>query len=175
MISLKRSNVDLFHVLFGNILALDNAALWLLAGIGTLSLLLMACLYRPLVIECVDASFLRRCGRASSIAHYGFLFLMVINLVAGFHALGTLMAIGIMILPAAAARFWVKTLDNILVVSVAISFAGCYAGLLLSFFFDLPAGPAIVLSLGFVYMVSLFIGIHGGLLEKHYPKRHLTG
>lgn len=175
VISLKRSNVDLFHLLFGNILALDNAALWLLAGIGSISLLLMALLYRPLVIECVDPSFLRRSGNASSIAHFGFLFLMVINLVAGFHALGTLMAIGIMILPAAAARFWEKTLDGILITSVLMSFAGCYTGLLLSFHADLPAGPAIVISLGIVYIVSLLIGLNGGLLEKYYSRRHLTG
>ena len=174
VISLKRSNVDLFHVLFGNILALDNAALWLLASIATISMLFMAFLYRPLVIECVDPSFLRRSGRASSVAHYGFLFLMVINLVGGFHALGTLMAIGIMILPAAAARFWAKTLDGILTISVLVSIAGCYAGLLLSFYFDLPAGPAIVLSLGVVYMTSIFIGFNGGLLEKYYSGRHLT-
>ena len=175
VISLKRSNVDLFHVLFGNILALDNAALWLLASIATISMLFMAFLYRPLVIECVDPSFLRRSGRASSVAHYGFLFLMVINLVGGFHALGTLMAIGIMILPSAAARFWAKTLDGILTISVLVSIAGCYAGLLLSFYFDLPAGPAIVLSLGVVYMTSIFIGFNGGLLEKYYSGRHLTG
>ena len=175
MLSHKGSNVDLFHVLFGNILALDNAALWLLASIGSVSLLVLAFLYRPLVIECVDPWFLRRSGRASSIAHYGFLFLMVINLVAGFHALGTLMAIGIMILPAAAARFWAKTLDAILLIAVLISAAGCYAGLLLSFYFDLPAGPAIVLALGAVYTASIFVGSKGGLLERHWPKGHLTG
>ncbi|MFT5083835.1 MAG: zinc/manganese transport system permease protein [Lentisphaeria bacterium] len=175
VISLKRSNVDLFHVLFGNILALDNAALWLLSSIGTISLLLMALVYRPLVIECVDPSFLLRSGKASSIAHFGFLFLMVINLVAGFHALGTLMAIGIMILPAAAARFWIKTLDGILMIAMIIGFSGCYIGLLLSFYFDLPAGPAIILSLGAIYITSLFIGLNGGLLKKYYPRRHLTG
>jgi len=175
VISLKRSNIDLFHVLFGNILALDNAALWLLASIGSISLLFLAFLYRPLVIECVDPSLLRRSGNASSIAHYGFLFLMVINLVAGFHALGTLMAIGIMILPAAAARFWTKTLDSILIISMLMSFVGCYTGLLLSFYFDLPTGPAIILSLGIVYITSLLAGLNGGLLGKCYTKRHLTG
>ena len=175
VISLKHSNVDLFHVLFGNILALDNAALWLLAIIATISLLLMAFLYRPLVIECVDPLFLRRSGSASSIAHYGFLFLMVINLVAGFHALGTLMAVGIMILPAAAARFWVKSMDYILISALIISFCGCYAGLLLSFYLDLPTGPAIVLSLGLVYLCSLVMGFNGGLIEKYFVKRHLTG
>jgi len=175
VISIKRSNVDLFHVLFGNILALDRTALYLLASIGTFSLTAMACLYRPLVIECVDSSFFKHSSSASNIAHYGFLFLMVVNLVAGFHALGTLMAIGMMILPAAVARLWSKTIDNILISAISISLVCCYLGLLLSFHFDLPAGPAIILSLGGVYVMSVFIGINGGLLHKLYPKRHLAG
>ena len=174
VISIKQSNVDLFHVLFGNILALDNTALYLLASISSISLLLMALLYRPLVIECVDPSFFRHSGHASAAAHYGFLFLMVINLVSGFHALGTLMAIGIMILPAAAARFWVQSIDQILVAALLISAAGCYIGLLLSFYLDLPSGPAIIISLGIVYIFSILLGTHGGLINQLIPKRHLT-
>lgn len=173
ILSLKHSNLDLFHVLFGNILALDNAALLLLASICSISLILLAFLYRPLVIECVDPSFLRRSGIASALANYGFLVLMVVNLVAGFHALGTLMAIGIMILPAAAARFWVKTLDYTLIVSVLFSFTGCYIGLLSSYYFDLPAGPAIVLSVGTIYIISLLIGLEGGYVKKSISSRHL--
>lgn len=175
VISVKQSNVDLFHVLFGNILALDSTALWLLASISSISLLMMAILYRALVIECVDPSFLRRSGHASAIAHYGFLFLMVINLVAGFHALGTLMAIGILILPSAAARFWKKSLDSIIITALLIGFAGCYGGLLTSFYFDLPSGPAIIISLGAVYIVSVLVGTNGGLMNKHIPTRHFAG
>ena len=175
LISLKQSNVDLMHVLFGNILALDDAALRLIASISMISLVLIALLYRPLVIECVDPSFLRRSGKASSFAHFGFLFLMVISLVAGFHALGTLMAIGVMILPAATARFWVKKLDGIILSAILLSFAGCYIGLLISFYFDCPAGPAIVLSLGMFYIISIFLGMNGGLLKKSFPKPHFTG
>lgn len=175
ILSLKQSNVDLFHVLFGNILAMDNAALLLLANICSISLLLFALLYRPLVIECVDPFFLRNTRYLSAIAHYGFLFLMVINLVAGFHALGTLMSIGMMILPAAAARFWAKTLDGILITSVSLSFVGCYLGLLASYYFDLPAGPAIVLSVGALYITSLCVGLEGGYLSKLRTQRHLTG
>lgn len=175
ILSLKHSNVDLFHVLFGNILALDNAALYLLAGICSISLFILAILYRALVIDCVDPQFLRRYGPASGVAHYGFLFLMVINLVAGFHALGTLMAIGMMILPAAAARFWMKTLDGMLLVAVLISLAGCVTGLLISFYVDLPAGPAIVLSVGVFYIASIFFGAHGGFLSKVFANQHLTG
>ena len=173
VISIKKSNVDLFHVLFGNILALDDTALYLLATISCVSLVLMELFYRPLVIECVDPSFFRHAGHASALAHYGFLFLMVINLVSGFHALGTLMAIGVMILPAAAARFWVQTIDQVLVAALLISIGGCYFGLLLSFHLDLPSGPAIIISLGTVYVFSIVLGTHGGLLNRLVPKRHL--
>ena len=165
IISLKHSNLDLFHVLFGNILALDDNALWLLAINASISLVLLALIFRPLVIECVDPTYLRRSSRASSLAHYGFLFLMVINLVSGFHALGTLMAIGIMILPAAAARFWVGSLDALILLSLLIGLLGCYLGLTLSFYLDLPAGPAIVLSLGIVYLGSVAVGIRDGLVQ----------
>ena len=90
-------------------------------------------------------------------------------------ALGTLMAIGIMILPAASARFWATTLNAILMVAMGLSAWGCYCGLLLSYHCDLPASPAIVLTLGLFYLVSLLIGSHGSLLQQRRPKHHLTG
>jgi zinc/manganese transport system permease protein len=174
VISVKQSNVDLFHVLFGNILAMDRSMLWLLATISSISLITLAVLYRPLVIESVDHSFLSRTGKASEAAHYGFLFLMVLNLVAGFHALGTLMAIGVMVLPAVAARFWARTLDSMLITALLISLVSCYLGLMLSFYFDLPTGPSIVISMGLAYLASLIMGTNGGLLSN-YPLQHRTG
>lgn len=175
IISVKKSNVDLFHVLFGNVLALDRDMLILLAVICTISILLLAFLYRALVIECVDPNYLKCISRFSALAHFGFLFLMVINLVAGFHALGTLMAIGLMVLPAAAARFWVESIERILFVATLIGLVGCYSGLLLSFYWDLPSGPSIVLSLGFIYLASLALGKKGGYLSHIFPGKHYTG
>ena len=175
ILSVKHSNLDMFHVLFGNILALDNETILLLASICSVSLIAFSLIYRPLVIECVDPLFLRRSGFASALSHYGFLGLMVINLVAGFHALGTLMAIGIMVLPAAAARFWVKTLDMTLIVSVLFGFIGCYVGLLTSYHFDLPTGPSIILSIGVLYLVSLVVGREGSYRKKISSRRHLEG
>ena len=175
ILSVKHSNLDMFHVLFGNILALDNETILLLASICSVSLIAFSLIYRPLVIECVDPLFLRRSGFASALSHYGFLGLMVINLVAGFHALGTLMAIGIMVLPAAAARFWVNTLDMTLIVSITFGFIGCYVGLLTSYYFDLPTGPSIVLSIGVLYLVSLLVGREGSYRKRISSRRHLEG
>lgn len=171
IVSLRGKNLDLLHVLFGSVLALDDASLQLIVAIATLTLFALAVLLRPLVLECCDPAFLRSISRWSPVAHYGFLMLVVLNLVSGFHALGTLMAVGIMILPAAAARLWTQRLHALLALASLFAFCCCLAGLLLSFHADVPAGPAIVLVCGLVYFVSL-IAAPGGLLAGRLPIRH---
>ena len=155
LVSLKSRNIDLLHVLFGSVLSLDRDALLLIAGIATASLFGLAALYRPLVIECADPDYLRQAGGPGALVHLGFLLLAVLNLVAGFHALGTLMAVGIMVLPAASARLLCERLDSMLALAVGNALAGSIGGLLLSYHLDVPAGPAVVLSLGLIYVVVL--------------------
>jgi zinc/manganese transport system permease protein len=166
LVSLKGSNVDLLHILFGTVLALDDPALLLIGAISAVSLLWLAIAYRPLVVECVDPLFLRLSGRASAVTHLSFLAIVVLNLVGGFQALGTLLAVGIMLLPAVIARFWATTLPGLLPVSVLASLVSSYAGLLLSYHAELPSGPAIVLTAGVLYLVSILIGRNGGLIWR---------
>lgn len=173
IVSVRGNSVDLLHVLFGTVLALDDAALLLLGGITATTLTVLTLLYRPLVMECLDPGFLRQVGRWSPVAHYGFLGLLVINLVAGFHALGTLMAVGIMVLPAATARFWVRRLGPLLLLATALALSASLTGLLLSYHADLPTSPMIVLSLGAAYLFSLFVGPHGALRHQRTGSSHL--
>lgn len=167
IISANGSNVDLLHVLFGSTLALNDDALILLTVIATISTFALSMLYRPLVIECVDPHFFKTVSKLSSVAHYGFLLLVVLNLVAGFHALGTLMAVGLMILPAAIARFWSNRLGSILCLAFIAAGTSGYFGLFLSFHASLATSPAIVLVLGIFYIISLVFGRQGGLLFKN--------
>ncbi len=173
LVSLRGSNVDLLHVLFGTVLALDDAALVLLAGIATVSLVTLALIYRPLVLDCVDPTFLRSVSRAGTPTHLVFLALVVLNLVGGFQALGTLLAVGLMMLPAAAARFWSADITVMILLSAAIGMLSGVAGLLLSFHAELPAGPAVILAAGIAYLASLLLGREGGLLWQALPRRHL--
>ncbi|HEX2724804.1 MAG TPA: zinc ABC transporter permease AztB [Beijerinckiaceae bacterium] len=173
IVSLRGSNVDLLHVLFGTVLALDDAALLLLAAIATVTLVTLSVLYRPLVLECVDPSFLRSVSRAGTPTHLVFLGLVVLNLVGGFQALGTLLAVGLMMLPAAAARFWSADITVMMLIATGIGIASALFGLLLSFHAELPAGPAIIMVAGGVYLVSLAVGREGGLLWLAWPGRHL--
>ena len=173
IVSVRGNSVDLLHVLFGTVLALDNAALTLLGGISATTLVALALLYRPLVLECLDPGFLRQVSRWSPVAHYGFLGLLVINLVAGFHALGTLMAVGIMVLPAATARFWVRRLGPLLLLATALALLACLSGLLISYHADWPTSPVIVLTLGAMYLLSLLFAPHGALRHQRPASSHL--
>lgn len=173
IISSQGRNVDLLHVLFGSVLALDTTAVAFLAGVAAVTVAALTLLYRPLVLECLDPAFLRSVSRWSPVAHYGFLALLVLNLVAGFQALGTLLAVGMMILPAATARFWVRELRPMLAVAVAFSALGSTIGLWLSYHFEWPSGPAIVLTLGGVYLLSVFVGPRGAVRSRRVPAHHL--
>lgn len=172
IISMRGSNIDLLHVLFGSVLALDDAALLLLASFASLSILALSTGLRLLVLECCDPTYLARVSRLSPLTHYGFMILVVLNLIGGFHALGTLMAVGIMILPAAAARLWVNNIVPLLLLAAAIAFSGSLIGLLLSYYGNLPAGPAIVLTLGSLYVLSMLFGRLGPLVSHLRPRWH---
>ena len=173
LISLHGSNVDLLHILFGTVLALDDQALWLLGGIATISLVWLALAYRPLVLECVDPLFLRAVSSLSTATHLSFLAVVVLNLVGGFQALGTLLSVGLMLLPAVTARFWAQDVSGLIPVAVLVALLSSAIGLLASYYQSWPSGPAIILAAGGFYLVSLLFGPHGGLATRILPARHL--
>jgi zinc/manganese transport system permease protein len=173
IVSVKGTNVDLLHVLFGNILALDDQTLLLVAINATITLLVVALIYRPLVIESVDPLFLRTVSRAGAPAHLAFLALIVVNLVSGFQALGTLLAVGLMILPASIARFWSRDITPMICLAVLTAVLSGYAGLVLSFATRVPSGPAIILVAAVLYGFSVLFGSVGGVIRQLFPARHL--
>lgn len=174
MISLHGSTVDLMHVLFGNVLATDNASLWMVCGIASFSSVTLAVIYRKLVVQCFDSGFLRAIGAKPAWVDIIFLSLLVINLVSAFQALGTLMALSIIVLPAIASRFWTQNLEVSIGLSIALAIASSHAGLLLSFYFNLPSGPAIVLVAGSFYIFSILFGRFGSILANARGSKHFT-
>ncbi len=175
IVSLRGSNIDLLHVLFGSVLALDDATLILLAAIASVTLVALAALYRPLVIETVDASFLASVSKSGGPVQIIFLALVVLNLVGGFQALGTLLAVGMMMLPAASARLITADMTAMIGIAAAQGMLAGYAGLVISFHAGLPSGPLIILMAGLLYLLALVFGPAGGLLRRFKPGQHLEG
>lgn len=171
LVSRGGNSVDLLNLLFGSILSVDKPALTLVAIVSSISMLVLAVIYRPLMLESIDPLFLRAVNGKGTLWHIIFLILVVMNLVAGFQALGTLMSVGLMMLPAISARLWQKSMGGILLIAAIIAVLCGYIGLLLSFYIDLPSGPAIILCCGLVYILSLFVGSESGILRRVYKRQ----
>ncbi|MCO5977928.1 metal ABC transporter permease [Ideonella oryzae] len=167
LVSLRGTSVDLMHLLFGNILAADAQTLPLVASVAGGTLLLLAVFARPLIADTLDPGFLRLAWPGGSRwMRPLFMGLLVSNLVAGFLTLGTLMSVGLLVLPAAAARFWSRNLAPQMLLSSLLAALASTLGLLLSYHAQLPTGPAIVLSAGAMYLLSLLCGRHDSLLRR---------
>lgn len=173
IVSIKGSPRDLLHILFGSLLSIGADGLVLVVATAVVSLIAFAIIYRTLVVECFDPAFLRAVGGHGALAHMVFLVLVVINLVAAIQALGTLMAVGLMILPAAAARFWSRSVGAMVLLGSLLALGAGLVGLLGSYHLDLPPGPAIVLAAGLAYLLSVVFGSVGGLVQRLFPGRHL--
>ncbi|MBT9385769.1 metal ABC transporter permease [Pseudooceanicola sp. CBS1P-1] len=174
IVSLRGSNIDLLHILFGTILAIDAQALVLVGTISSVTLVLLALVYRPLVAECFDPGFLRAVGGRGSLYHGLFLFLVVLNLVAGFQALGTLMAVGLMMLPAAIAQLWARSLPAMFAIATGAAALSGFVGLLLSYHLRFASGPTIILTASALYAVSL-LTCPSGVLRRLLKRPHLAG
>jgi zinc/manganese transport system permease protein len=168
LISAQHS-LDLTHILFGNVLAVDDAALLGMAGVATVTLPVLALIWRPLVLESLDPGFMAATAGRGGLWHLIFLMLVVLCVVSGFVALGTLMAVGLMMLPAIAARHWSNSLAGQVRVSVMLACVASVGGLVLSFYLDIPAGPAIVLTAGGLWIVSLLMGPRASLWRQALP------
>ncbi|WP_454848463.1 metal ABC transporter permease [Rhizobium binxianense] len=174
IVSLRGSNIDLLHVLFGTILAIDAPALHQIGAITSVTLLVVAFIYRPLVAECFDPGFLRAVGGRGSLYHFLFLLLVVLNLVASFQALGTLMAVGLMTLPAAIAQLWSRSLPAMMAIAAAGAAGSGYLGLIASYHLELASGPTIIMTAALVYLLSIFLAPLG-LARRLFPRPHLKG
>jgi zinc/manganese transport system permease protein len=165
---------QLMEFLFGETAAkMSSEKLLVIAVNATVSVLGLALIYRPLVLDCVDPGFLRSVSRAGGIAHLIFLALLVLNLINGFHALGTLLGVGIIIIPAAIARFWTRDITVMIGLAVASGVLSGFAGLLLSYHAAIPAGPAVTLAAGVLYIGSILFGRVGGIVWRAFPGKHL--
>lgn len=164
---------ELLHILFGKVLAMPDEALLTVAGVATATMAALALLYRPLVLECFDPGFLRSAGRTGAFVHFAFLSLVVLNLVSGFQALGTLMAVGLMMLPAVSARFWSDHAGGQIAVAVAATIAAGFLGLIVAHHAGTPPETTIVLTAGVFYLVSLIAGPRGGIAGRLVRLRHL--
>ena len=169
-----RQGIDLTHLLFGSALGIGTPALLLMAGCSSVVLLGLAVVWRPLIAESFDPGFLRAVGGGGAVWQLALLALTALCAVAGAMVLGTLMGIGLMMLPAVAARHFALQLAGQVRAAVVIAVLASFFGLVLSFHADLPAGPSVVLVAGLAWVLGLLVGPHASFwaLRRRNPAIH---
>jgi len=141
LLGLPRYPLRVLRALPATLPNLDETPLATLPGAGTL--------------RRIASSVQRAVGGGGGVFRAIFITLVVLDLVASFQAFGTLLAIGPMLLPAAAARCWTQKVWPMIALATAIGMAAALAGLLISYYANLPSGPAIVIGAGLIYGISL--------------------
>jgi zinc/manganese transport system permease protein len=171
LVAWRGSNVDIMRALFGTVLAIDRNALLQTAVVASVILLVIAALYRPLAAGAFDPAFLRAvAGRVPYDAI--FVAMVILALVASFQAFGTLLAVGPLLLPAAAARCWGLGVASSMVLASCFGLLASLAGLLISYHANLPSGPAIVLIGGVLFGLSL---VAASMLRSLMPRLREQG
>jgi zinc/manganese transport system permease protein len=175
LLSMGGAQIDLAHILFGSALGVDEAGLAAVAVAAAVCFALLALIWPALVLDTVDPEFLKGVSAWGGAAHAGFLTLVVLVLVMGFQAVGTLMSVGLMVLPAAAARFWTDRLAVMIALAMGFGVVAALAGLIASYYLGGPTGPCIILVAGVMYLISVVAGPADGLLARARPRSHLSG
>jgi zinc/manganese transport system permease protein len=152
-------------LLFGATTALDRSGLLLAASAASATLIALALFIRGIVAESVDPQFVRAQGRAGGLLHVLLMMLVALNLVAGFRAFGALMTVGLMMIPAAGARFWAKGFAGQACWAIGLSAAASVAGLVIAARLHVEPGAVMTLSAAGLFAASGLFGVNGGLVQ----------
>jgi len=156
--------VDAMSYLFGNILFISRADLWLVTGLNTLVVVLCCCFYNTFLAICFDEEFARLRGLHARLYYLLLLVLTALTVVLLVRVVGIVMVIALLTLPAAIAGQFTRRLWHMMVLAVLFCMAFTVCGLGISYTLDFPSGPTIIVLAGAVYLVILLtrrLGRHG--------------
>ncbi|HCY9286579.1 TPA: metal ABC transporter permease [Staphylococcus aureus] len=156
IISLINTTTDLYHILFGNLLAITNSAFLTTIVIGSIVLILIIIFYRPLMISTFDSTFSRMSGLNTTLLHYFVMLLLSLVTVASIQTVGIILVVALLITPASTAFLISKKLYSMMIIASLISVISSIVGLYYSYIYNIPSGATIVLCTFVIYIITLF-------------------
>ncbi|HEI9031187.1 TPA: metal ABC transporter permease [Staphylococcus aureus] len=156
IISLINTTTDLYHILFGNLLAITNSAFLTTIVIGSIVLILIIIFYRPLMISTFDPTFSRMSGLNTTLFHYFVMLLLSLVTVASIQTVGIILVVALLITPASTAFLISKKLYSMMIIASLISVISSIVGLYYSYIYNIPSGATIVLCTFVIYIITLF-------------------
>ncbi len=167
------SQVQVSHYLFGNILGLSDADLWILYGISLLVLPVLAAFQRPLLLMLFEPSIAASQGVRIRLFNALLIGILVLSMVSSLKAVGVILALGMLIAPAATIYLLCDSFAAMFWGGAALGCLGSCTGLLLSYWLGLPSGACIVLVLGLLFLAAYLGSPRYGILSRLRRRRHL--
>ena len=148
---------DLMSYLFGSILAVSIADLWLMGLIAGLVVIFVAFFYRLLLSISFDVTFSTVRNLPVSALYLAMITLIGLTVVISMRVVGLIMVIALLTIPPAVANLFLKDMAKIMLAASMIAVVSSVLGLMLSYALNLPSGAAIILLLGLGYLVAAVI------------------
>ncbi len=140
------TEVNLWNILFGNVLAVSRNNLILTTAASAISLTAIWVFYRELVISTFDPVMAKSIGIATDKIHYLLMILLSVVIVASLQTVGVILVVAMLITPAATAFVLTERLPYMLVLSAAVGVVSAVSGVYFSFIYDVATGGSIVLA-----------------------------
>ena len=157
LIGLANSSTDLFHILFGNILAVQDSDMWLTFGVSGLVLLFVCLFFKGLLLTSVDPVLAKTMGINVNFYHYLLMGMLTLVSVTAMQSVGTILIVAMLITPAATAYLFTSSLKSMMLLASTLGALTSVLGLFLGYSFNIAAGSSIVLTSTIIFLVSFFL------------------
>ena len=152
---LQRYTPDIMEYLFGNLLGVTVTDLWIMGGVGSLVIIVVLLFFKEFQFSTFDPEMAAVSGIPAGLVSLTLSILMGLTIVVSLQAVGELLVLALIVLPASIAQQLVRSLTKMTLLSMGIGVGSAVAGLIISFYLNIPSGSAIVLILGLLFFVSL--------------------
>jgi ABC-type Mn2+/Zn2+ transport system permease subunit len=171
LITLMKSSTDLYHILFGNVLAVRPSDMWITLGIGVFVLTVIYLFYKELLITSFDSTMSAAYGLPNKWIHYFLMTLLTLVTVASLQTVGIVLVVAMLITPAATAYLLTERLWIMIYLAAGFGALSSIVGLYFSFTYNLPSGATIVLVATVFFMITFLISPKYGLLWRSLKVR----
>lgn len=164
------SNVDLFHILFGNVLGISEQDIIQTLIAGTITLVVIMLRRKDLLLFCFDPNHARAIGLNTQVMYYTLLCVLALTIVAALQTAGIILVIAMLVTPGSIAYLLTDRFDQMLWISVASSVFSCIMGTYISYHLDVSTGGCIVVLLTLLFLVVMVFAPKYGILAQQFRK-----
>ena len=157
LIGVANSSTDLFHILFGNILAVQEMDMWITIIVSLLVLATITIFFRPLLLTSFDPILAKSMGVKVTFYHYLLMVILTLVAVTAMQSVGTILIVALLITPAATAYLYANSLKTMIFLSSGFGALASVLGLFIGYSFNIAAGSSIVLTSALLFLISFFI------------------